>query len=414
MNYSFTKQDYAIFVGTLLDHYNTALYGFLAPILGPLFFPHHDPTIQLLLSYSLLTTSLIARPVGVLLFSTLAATLSPGKSLSYSLLGLATTAVLIGCIPSYHLIGTAAPLILIMLKLIHELCAAGENTIAKLYLMENKPAYKALKASHLYNGLSMLGILLASSLATLIITYCHEAWRLCFWLGGSTGIIGLLLRYHIGPQQEHTTITSSHSTTKPPILAIFWHKRTTFLSIAITTGLSYITYAIPFVFMNSFVPLITTISLESMMALNTALLVIDMFLIYFVGHITVNYTPKRLMGFATMTLAVSILPLFYFLPGSTLGYVTLVRIWIVFWGIVFLCPLNVWLKSLCSPLDQYFLIGMGSTVGTALMGRQATPLCLWLWYQWQSPLGPALYILLIALAATLIIWQTPPEKRRAA
>ena len=63
-----TKKDISILLGNVLDHFDIALFGFFAPLLGPVFFPAYDPVVQLILTYGLSITSLLSKPIGTYLF----------------------------------------------------------------------------------------------------------------------------------------------------------------------------------------------------------------------------------------------------------------------------------------------------------------------------------------------------------
>ena len=166
---------------------------------------------------------------------------------------------------------------------------------------------------------------------------------------------------------------------------------------------SNMTYMLPFVFMNSFVPLISSVSLETMMALNTLLLVFDMVMIPVLGRVVLKYDATKVMLTASLVLAITIIPLFQGLHAASLFYVTFVRFWIVIWGIIFLCPLNLWSKMLFNSPEQYLLVGMGNAIGTATLGRVTPAICLWLWYTTKTTLAPALYIVLVIIATAVAI-----------
>jgi MFS family permease len=395
-----TKKDLSILVGNALDNFDTSIYAFLAPLLAPAFFPTYDPVVQLILAYSVMMISIFSRPLGAFIFGVIARKKGPVFGLSYSLIGVAVATVYTGFLPTYESIGWLAPLSLVLVRLVKGIFAAGESTIAKLYLMEDKDDPEALKVSHLYQSSSMLGTILASSAATIVIAYQPEAWRLCFWMGGITGISGYFLRRHaltkkpIGGSFESYQISSLKS---------IWTNRSNIVRVAMGTGFGHLTYSIPFVFMNTFIPLVTTISLETMMFLNTTLLVFDMVMIPFMGRWLIRFQATTVMITASMMLSITIMPLFSYLPGSSLGYVIFVRIWIVFWGVVFLCPLNFWFKSLFNTPEQYLLVGMGTALGASTIGRATTPLCLWLWYVSDVSVMPALYIGFITLATAYAI-----------
>ncbi|HSC24670.1 MAG TPA: MFS transporter [Candidatus Babeliales bacterium] len=397
------KKDISILIGNALDRFDTSLYGFLAPVMGPVFFPDHDPIVQLILTYATSITSLISRPLGTFLFGLIARRAGPIIGLSYSLIGVAITTVCIGSIPSHATIAWLAPLSLVCMRLIRGICAAGESTIAKLYIMEHKSEKQALIASHFYHSSTMLGIILASIVSTIVIGSNHALWRVCFWCGGITGFVGYFLRSYefnkneIKKQELFDDYTISS-------ISLLWRNRGNVMRVAAATCFSHITYAVPFVFMNNFVPFVTSITLPTMMVLNSTLLIFDMIFIPIIGRCVMRYNIHTTMTYAAVILASTIIPLFFFLPGASLVYVTGVRIWIVGWGLVFLCPLHFWFNSLFSASDKYFLVGMGNALGVATLGHMTTPICLWLWYISGISYFPALYIAGVMLATAYAIF----------
>lgn len=397
------KRDISILIGNALDRFDTSLYGFLAPVMGPIFFPDHDVVVQLILTYATSITSLFSRPIGAFVFGMIAQHKGPTCGLSYSLMGVAVTTMCIGCIPSHAAIGWLAPLSLVLIRIVRGVCAAGESTIAKLYIMENKSETHALTASHLYQSSSMLGIIMASVASTAVIGLSHDMWRVCFWCGGVTGFVGYFLRYYACDSNEikKSDLFAAYNCAS---LWLLWRNRGNIMRVAIATCFSHLTYAVPFVFMNSFVPLITDIPLRTMMMLNTGLLLFDMLFIPILGRLLVCYNMHNVMIGAATVLASTVVPLFVFLPHASLAYVTCVRMWIVLWGLIFLCPLHFWFNSLFSSSDKYFLVGMGNALGVATLGHMTTPICLWLWYITGVAYAPALYVAAMMGATVYAVW----------
>lgn len=397
-----TKQDLSILIGNSLDHFDTAIYGFLAPILAPLFFPNHTPIVQLILAYSVFTSSAITRPIGALIFGVLAKRYGPLIALSNSLIGIAITTVSIGVLPTYDAFGFMSPTLLIILRAVSGIFASGEATIASLYIIDNKVYSQAFKVSYLYQTSTIFGIIIASATGWLVIAYNHDLWRLCFIFGGCTGFIGYALRKyytdnHVHEKTNHHVMEQHQSNIASTLL----HNRVTLLKIAITSSFSYMTYYIVFVVMNSFIPLITSISLETMMMLNTSLLLLDMIMIPIIGKLTLRYQPRKLMTTTSLLLTISIIPLWYGLYDASLVYVTIVRIWIVILGIIFICPLNIWYKQTCNSQNQYIIVGIGNSLASAVTGRLTPMICLWLWYTTNTSITVACYIIVISIAT---IW----------
>jgi MFS family permease len=396
-----TKKDLSILIGNSLDHFDTTLYTLLAPHLAPLFFPNTDKTVQLIMAYSVLATSIFTRPLGAIIFG-MVARRAPDQGLYYSLIGLAITTIMIGFLPDYNIIGWLAPAGLIIIRLIQGIFAEGESAIARLYILESKPDAKALQASYLYHSSTILGIAFASIAAyTVELSTFKNAWRLCFWCGSFTGLVGYYLRRYSINKRDVSQIAFTNDYSN--FCNIIWKHKLVIVQIAAIINVSYLTYCIPFIVMNSFIPLITDISASTMLALNTGLLIFDMLFIPICGKYAQKYPPALIMKNSCMVLAITIIPLWYNLNHASLWYVTAVRLWIVIWGIMFLCPLNLWCKKLVNSPDQYLVVGIGNALASATVGRLTPAICLSLWHITNISLSIAFYIVVIIIGAIYVI-----------
>ena len=129
-----------------------------------------------------------------------------------------------------------------------------------------------------------------------------------------------------------------------------------FFAVVFSGALSYVTYDLSFVFINNFVPYITNISKATMMSWNSYLLIFDMLLfipIAYIAHRLNVFKTKRL---ATWMLALPAIPMFYFMKDASFYYVILIRVWIVFWGVVFSCVYTIWILRLFPHKSKYLWI----------------------------------------------------------
>lgn len=395
------EKDISILIGNALDHFDTAIYGFIAPILATIFFPKSDPIVALILTYSVLTTSIITRPVGSIIFSIIVKKRGPTLALSYSLIGVAITTISIGFIPTYQTIGWFSPFMLTIIRMIQGIFAEGECAIAKLYILENKVQTKGVQASYLYQLSTVFGIIIASFLSNLLISSNHhEYWRLCFILGGSTGIVGVYLR-------RYSNMLQNAIKQKSYTLHTILNNKCNILRVSIVSGFSYMTYVIPFVVMNSFIPLITSISLERMMTFNTILLIMDAAMIPIIGSLVKKYRPTNIMIISTSILFISIVPLWLYMSDASLWYINFVRLWIITLGVTFLCPLNYWLNSLFHGSDKYMLVSIGDALGTSIFGRFTPAVCIALWHFTGSSIAIGVYIAMITLVTIWAVKSIP-------
>ena len=369
------RKELLLLLGNVLDHFDTYLYVFLAPHLAPLFFPNDDYVVSLLLSYSVLISSIFSRIIGSYLFSNLALKCGPLNSLSYSLLGIGLASALIGLLPTYETLGPLAAILLVLLRIIIGLCASGESAISAIYLLEGKEGRCAIRSSYRYQTSTMVGIILAS-IASTIIYYCEvqHLWRLFFILGGVTALIGYAVRKTMisAVSLENESKYLGHYAN----LRYLWSNVALIIKIAIVTGVSQLTYVIPFVVMNHLVPLVSHVTIVDMMTINSFMLFFDLFAIPVIGEIIATKPPAIIMRKVSFILAALILPIWLCLPHVGLPAITILRLLIVILGIIFLCPLNIWCKQQESSSRKYLLISCGRTLSSIFIGKITPLVCL--------------------------------------
>lgn len=389
------KLDKSILIANTLDHFDTAMYSFLAPYMAPFFFPVADPIIQLILAYSVLASSIVTRPIGAWIFGVLAKKIGPQLSLSYSLGGVALFTLFLGFLPTYESIGFWAPTLLILVRMFRGVFSAGESCIAKLYLLESKEYKEAFKASYYYQSSTMVGIILSSVCALFI------PWRWCFIFGSSVGIFAYILR-----KQEVKLPKLKSANSKPLSLPTIWGERLNIVQVIITTGISHITYAFPFIILNALMPLVSDITLETMMKLNTALLVFDAILLWVSGAVVSRFSVENVLWVSLVMLLVG-LPAIGYLKGASLFYVTGLRIWFIVWGVMFSIPLNLYYKQIFNHThDQYLFVGVANAIGASTIGRLTPSICLSLFYVTGQTWSIALYFSLVVGAGLFVLQKT--------
>ncbi|MFZ4773149.1 MAG: MFS transporter [Chlamydiia bacterium] len=420
MNYLWksSSRDKSIFLANMLDHFDTAIYSLLAPFLAPIFFPEQDTVIQLLLAYSVLASAVVTRPLGALFFGLFAQNRGIQRGLCFSLYGLGLCCLLISLLPTYVHWGWASGALLFVLRGGIGFFAAGEGSLAPVLILLDKPPEENYETTYWYQTSSMIGTVSASVVCTAILcvqdTY-PDAWRLCFLGGSAVSLAAYRLRNTpeillntplIQKRARATIITAFHQ---------LWEHRFSAFSITLLSGFSYITYAFPFIFLNGFVPLITSITLKELLEMNSLLLMLDMLLIPVVGRVLKPFFNKRTSQpygahRNIMLLSLSLLVLFVPLMmgqldfSSTLAKVTFLRIGVILLGVIFLTPkmsytIHLFEKKEAAPL----VIGLASSLGSSLIGRTLPAVCMALWIYKPHPLVPATYVVFWALMGILVI-----------
>ena len=399
-------------IGNVLDHYDSALYVYLAPFLVPIFFPKSDPVVGLILIYGLKFTGIITRPFGAMLFGHLAAKYPIKNVLAITLMGVAICTFCLGIIPGYNHIGIFAPILLCIVRAVQGMFASGEHSIASLFLIEQTKNDQRYGRASSYYLCSTMGGTLSASFAAMLVSNSrnHEFyWRIAFMLGLVTGIIGVIIRVFNSPEVlENGPIKQNNFKNSVSFLG---ENKLKLFKISIFASFSFLTYTLPFVFLNNFIPLVSDIKFNDLLIHNTILLAIDILMIPIFGILADKFSYSKIMFFSACALAVTIMPIFYILPMLTLMQITLIKTWIIILGVAFVAPLNALLLKLTQGQQKYLISGVGYSLGTEILGRNIPVICLLLWKITNNTLAPALYILLICIATAITL--TIGESREA-
>lgn len=190
-------------IGNLVEWYEYALYGYMAPIIAGLFFPTDDGVTGLLATFLLFALAFFLRPVGAAVFGRFADRAGRRPVLVVIITLMSGATALIGVLPTYAAIGVWAPLLLTVLRVIQGLAAGGEFGGAVSLMVEYAPPGKR----GLYGSWSffttVIGFVLGAGMATVLITVLPDdaltswGWRIGFLIAAPMGLIALYLRMRV-------------------------------------------------------------------------------------------------------------------------------------------------------------------------------------------------------------------------
>ncbi|MHA6193352.1 MFS transporter [Pseudomonas wadenswilerensis] len=187
-------------LGTALEFYDFIIYGTAAALVFPqVFFPDLDHLTATLVAFSAFGAGFFARPLGGMVFGHYGDRIGRQKVLVATLLLMGLSTFLIGCLPTHASIGVAAPILLVLLRLIQGFAAGGEWGGAALFGIESAPpGRRGLWGSFTSMGIGVGGILGAGVFAIVSAAANDNlvdfAWRIPFWLGGTLVLVGLYAR----------------------------------------------------------------------------------------------------------------------------------------------------------------------------------------------------------------------------
>ncbi|MDZ3831137.1 MAG: MFS transporter [Sphingopyxis sp.] len=242
--------------GTVFEWYDFFIYGTLAAIIGKAFFPSDNATLEILLVWAGFAVGFGFRPLGAVLFGFLGDRL--GRKYTFlvtvTLMGIATAGV--GMIPSAATIGIAAPIIVILLRVLQGLALGGEYGGAAVYVAEHSPPEKRgyytsfIQASVVGGFVLSLVVVLGCKLLMPAVVWESWGWRVPFLLSLILLGISLWMRLKLSESPVFQAMKAEGEIARNPLKESFTYPgnpRRIFVALfGIAAGLTVIWYTAMF------------------------------------------------------------------------------------------------------------------------------------------------------------------------
>jgi MFS family permease len=242
--------------GTIFEWYDFFIYGTLATFIGKSFFPADNAVLQTLLVWAGFAVGFGFRPLGAVLFGYLGDRL--GRKYTFlvtvTLMGIATAGV--GFIPPAASIGIAAPILVILLRILQGLALGGEYGGAAIYVVEHAPGNRSgyfsgyIQASVVGGFVFSLIVVLACKAVFSDETWAAWAWRLPFILSLGLLAISLWMRFKLSESPVFRQMKEAGELSGNPIKESFTYpgnKKRIFVALfGIAAGLTVIWYTAMF------------------------------------------------------------------------------------------------------------------------------------------------------------------------
>lgn len=315
--------------GNFVEWYEFFVYGAMASIIAPQFFPSDDPASSLLAAFGVYGVAFAARPFGAVLFGGLGDRIGRKRTLTFVILLMSGCTALIGVLPTYEHIGVLAAILLVVMRLGQGLSTGGEFGGAASFVVEHAPdGRRGLYGSWLTVGFGLglaAGSGLGAALSALLTSdqMSSWGWRLPFLLAVPLGLIGLFLRMRV-EESPHFERAKAENTLEPtPTLEVFRR----YYRLMITGICVLAAFTIPVYVMYVYVPahLVTTtdLTLNNVLLLTSISLLVYVALIPFMGLLSDRIGRKPLLFAGTGAQLVLGIPIFLMLDSGETGLVLL-------------------------------------------------------------------------------------------
>ena len=219
-------------VGTLIEWYDFYIFGMLATIISKQFFPADAGTAALLSTLAIFAAGFIVRPFGALVFGRLGDLIGRKHTFLLTLVIMGGSTFAIGLVPGYATIGWAAPILVLILRLLQGLALGGEYGGAATYVAEHAPKGQRGFWTSWIQTTATLGLFLALGVIIFIRSsqgvekFSAEwgGWRYPFWISLLLVGVSILIRMRMSESPMFSKLKTEGKTSVNPLKESFGHK----------------------------------------------------------------------------------------------------------------------------------------------------------------------------------------------
>jgi MHS family proline/betaine transporter-like MFS transporter len=411
----------ASILGNGLEWFDFVSYGYFASIIAKVFFPA-DSDLSLMLTYASFAVGFVVRPIGGIVLGAYADRYGRQRALALLIGMMAFGTLTLGLTPAFATIGIAAPIIVVLGRVVQGISIGGEFASATALLVEFAPANRRMMFGSFQMSSQALGRVLATAIGLGVLltfppaTVQDGAWRIPFLIGSLVGPFGFYVRYRLAESPEFQRLQQhAADVARAPVREVLRHHWLPVIcAIGLTvigTSLTYIwnTYLPTYVVEQLHLPLwqgLLGVAVTSAIGIGTCV---------FGGWLADNYGPYRMFFLFTAISALISYPMFaYVLAAPGFGRLFLAQL-------VVLTVFGLLQGSGPGLLAGLFPVAVRSTgmaisynVGVTVFGGFAPLTVTWLIAMTGSKLMPAFYIIAAAVLSILVVGSTLGGVRRRA
>jgi MFS family permease len=319
-NYQIWKIIAASAVGTMIEWYDFYIFGSLATTISPLFYPSGNDTLALIAYLSTFAVGFVVRPFGALFFGRIGDLVGRKYAFLVTLLIMGGATAVIGFLPTYATIGLAAPIILLIIRILQGLALGGEYGGAAIYVAEHVPDEKRGFYTSFIQITATFGLFL--SLVVILIVqnmlspqaFSGWGWRIPFIISIFLVAVSLYIRLRMKESPIFTQIKSAGMTSAKPLKDAFTEKenlkRVLISLFGATAGQGVVWYTGQF-YALFYLQTILKVNGRSANYIVAIALLLAMPLFVFFGSLSDRVGRKRIMMIGCLLAAVSYLPIYY-------------------------------------------------------------------------------------------------------
>ncbi len=398
----------SISLGGMLEIYDFLIYGLMASYIAENFFPAEDHITSLINTFATFAIGYLTRPLGGIVFGHFGDRYGRKKTFTFSIFLMAVTTALMGCLPGWNSIGSAAPITLILLRLLQGFSLGGEIPGSITYLSETTPERRGLVIGILFLAI-MIGVSFGTFVHGILEMYLPAedmkewGWRVPFWIGGSLGIISYHIRKHFSESGFFEALDQTKAQASIPIVLLFTQHTRGVICGLMTIGLCGATVTVYSIYMPGFLSSLLGFPREAVAWQTTlAFLMLSPLCLIF-GLLSDLINHKLILGIMAIIVATTCWPAFQYFssPDAELNKILLICGLLAATASGALPPLLI---SFFPTEIRYTGIATCYNIGFAIFGGIAPVTSTLLAKYSSNTTGPAIYLSLVAVISLIALF----------
>ncbi|MDN7671083.1 MFS transporter [Burkholderia oklahomensis] len=408
-------------IGNAFEWYDFIVFGFLSVIIARHFFPSTDATVSLLLTTATFGSAFLVRPIGGILLGLYADRRGRKASLSMVILVMTISSGVMALTPDYRTIGIAAPVIVLLARLLQGLSAGGEFGAATSMLIEYSPAHRRGFYGSWQNFGQFLAAAVAAMMGALVTRYLPTGvldswgWRIPFLFGMLIGPVGFYIRTRLDEAPVYVCAAADMPDSAVSTLVHVWreHQAALWIAFGLVVAGSVAQYVL-----NVYLPMYSVQQLKLPVSAPFTVLIVTgllrMLLIPLFGHLSDKVGRKPVLGVSMALYVMTIYPLFVWLVAApSLERLLVTEVVFAVLMAAALGPASTALAELFPTQIRATGLSISYNLATTLFGGFSPFLVTWLIAETDDRMMPAYFVTAAMVVGLIALWPMREGMTRA-
>ncbi|MGO1181517.1 MAG: MFS transporter [Micrococcaceae bacterium] len=412
---------FAGFAGTVVEWFDFAVYGFMAPIIATTFFQSESAVVGLLQTFAVFAVAFALRPLGGAFFGMLGDKIGRKRVLIITVIIMSVSTAAIGLLPGYETMGIWAALLLTVARCVQGFSAGGEYAGAVTYVIEHAPAHQRARWGSAMPTATFFAFAMAALLSYLLAAGLSEqamndwGWRIPFLLAAPLGLIAFWIRRRLSesPMFKEISESGAEAAEHAPLRRTLSEQGRPMLILGGYIALTALSFYIFSTYMTTFLREVVGLDAASVLFSNVIALVAAAAMAPLMGVICDRIGRRKAMLTSAILLILTAVPGYLIAANETFAGALVGQLMIMLGAVMANVVTAVLLTEVFPTKVRYTASAVTYNVSYAIFGGTAPFVATWLIDATGLAYAPAIYLSVIAIGSFCAALLLPETRGRA-